>query len=190
MIYVSIDLETTGLNPERNQILEFGAVIEDTNNILPVSELPTFQVYIDNGEEIIGNMYALQMNHVILKRIATKEEGFTYIKPDELGEEFFGFLQDNGFEARKDSITINVAGKNFGTFDLNFLNNCPIFNESVHIRQCIIDPAIFYVNWSEDKTLPNLEEFKTRAKMPGIITHNTVEDAIDVINVLRPFYTK
>ena len=35
MRYISIDLETTGLDSENNQIIEFGAVLEDTNNILP-----------------------------------------------------------------------------------------------------------------------------------------------------------
>lgn len=189
MKYISIDLETTGVDPEENQILEFGAVIEDTNNPLPLDELPQFQVYIDNGDLIHGNMFALQMNHKILKRIATKEEGYTYIEPEDLGEMFYGFLQDNGFEAKNEKITINVAGKNFGSFDLQFLNNCPYFNDDIHIRQRIIDPANFYINWETDTKLPTLEECKEKAGCGGELTHNAVDDAMDVIKTLRPFYT-
>ena len=42
MKYISIDIETTGLDPENCQILSIGAVIEDTLNQLPFEELPTF----------------------------------------------------------------------------------------------------------------------------------------------------
>lgn len=189
MIYVSIDLETTGLDPINNQILEFGAVIEDTNNILPIHELPSFQVYIDNGNLIHGNPFALQMNATILKRIATFEDGYVYTEPKYLGELFHKFLKDNGFPLELNSkIKINVAGKNFGAFDLNFLNNCENFNNYISISHRIIDPAMLYVNWKEDKSLPNLTECKARANLNGEVTHNAVEDAIDVINTLRLFY--
>jgi len=188
---VSIDLETTGLDPVKNQILEFGAVIEDTNNIKPIEELPKFQVYIDNGDLIHGNPYALQMNANILKRIATFEEGYVYTEPKYLGELFHSFLKQNGFKLDELSkIKINVAGKNFGAFDLQFLNNCENFNNFIDIRHRIIDPAMLYVNWKTDESLPNLKECKDRANVDGEVTHNAIDDAIDVIKTLRPFYTK
>lgn len=192
MIYVSIDLETTGLDPEENQILEFGAVIEDTSKCLPYDELPKFQVYIDNGDLIKGNAFALQMNHAILKRIATFEDGYTYIDPEDLGDFFAHFLEENGFKRNTDTekFHINVAGKNFGAFDLQFLNNNFNFNEDIKISHRIIDPAMLYVDWSADKSIPNLLQCKERAGVAGEVTHNAVDDAIDVIKVLRPFYAK
>jgi DNA polymerase III epsilon subunit-like protein len=190
MKYVSIDLETTGLDPIRNQILEFGAVIEDTENPLPYDELPTFQVYIDNGDLIQGNAYALQMNAAILKRIATKEEGFRYIKPYQLGEEFAKFLTSNWFTKKNGKVKLNVAGKNFGAFDLQFLNNCDLFTDDITISHRIIDPAMLYMDWETHDSLPNLTQCKALAGIAGEVTHNAVEDAIDVIKVLRPFYTK
>ena len=43
MKYVSIDIETTGLNPDTCNTLEFGAVLEDTVNWKLLEELPTFR---------------------------------------------------------------------------------------------------------------------------------------------------
>ena len=42
--YVSIDIETTGLDPETCQTLEIGAVFD--NWTLPIRELPTFHCYV------------------------------------------------------------------------------------------------------------------------------------------------
>ena len=39
MRYVSCDIESTGLDKENCQILQIGAVVEDTKNILPIDEL-------------------------------------------------------------------------------------------------------------------------------------------------------
>ena len=46
MRYISIDIETTGLDAETNQILSIGAVVEDTNNLVPFDELPKFHAVI------------------------------------------------------------------------------------------------------------------------------------------------
>ena len=42
MRIVSIDTETTGLDYDTCQILQVGAVIEDTINVRPLDELPRF----------------------------------------------------------------------------------------------------------------------------------------------------
>lgn len=193
MRYASIDLETAGDKPEKHPILEFGAVIEDTNNPLPYDQLPRFQVYIDNGDDILGTPYALQMNAAILKRIALKEEGYEYIKPEELGKKFANWLAENGMDENitdEGTIKITAAGKNFGSFDLQFLKRCPGFTEEVTISQRLIDPSVFYVNWEEDKELPNLNKCLERAGIEKTITHNAAEDAIDVVRVMRPVYNK
>lgn len=38
MKYVSIDIETTGLNPEVHQVIELAAVLEDTENLRPIGD--------------------------------------------------------------------------------------------------------------------------------------------------------
>jgi len=45
MKYISIDVETTGIDREKCQILSIGAVIEDTENIKPIKDLTFFSVY-------------------------------------------------------------------------------------------------------------------------------------------------
>ena len=42
MIYVSIDIETTGVDPKIHDIVEFGAVIDDLANPQPLDKLPRF----------------------------------------------------------------------------------------------------------------------------------------------------
>lgn len=61
MKYCSIDIETTGLDPETCQILSIGAVIEDTDDIKPIDELPKFHGAIKR-RNIKGEAYAITMN--------------------------------------------------------------------------------------------------------------------------------
>ena len=85
-------------------------------------------------------------------------------------------------------ITINVAGKNFGVFDKLFLQELPWWTKLIRVRQRILDPAILMVNWNSDKSLPPLSVCKERAGLNNHVTHNALEDAWDVIEVLRKTY--
>jgi hypothetical protein len=45
--YLSIDIETTGLDPETCQVIEFSAVIDTIRpDAGPVDELPSFHAYL------------------------------------------------------------------------------------------------------------------------------------------------
>jgi len=46
MIYFSIDLETTGIDWGQDTILEFGAILEDTDKQLPFDTIPKFNVLL------------------------------------------------------------------------------------------------------------------------------------------------
>ena len=204
MIYISIDLETTGLDPDTCQILEVGAVLEDTNNILPINELPTYHAFIrpEKGN-ISGNVFALHMNANIIEKLKNEKEysdEYNYISIDELADDFLLWLHKQGLEIKsKEKIidgvvkkenwcTINVAGKNFAGFDKKFLNLVPDFNKKIHIRQRVIDPAVLFVDWHNDETLPTLDQCKQKANIAGVVTHNAVDDALDVIKLLRTNY--
>ena len=66
MKYVCIDIETTGLDPVNHQILQFAAVIRDTDKMSePLSESPTMVCYVEH-ENYHGQPYALAMNSKIL----------------------------------------------------------------------------------------------------------------------------
>ena len=183
MRYISVDIETTGLNHDTCDILEFGAVIDDLKCIQPIKSLPKYHCYF-LLPNYIGEPYALSMHSVIFKRIAEKEKGFTYVNPMKFGYSFKQFLIKNGFESKSDRVTINVAGKNFGAFDLQFLNKKTDLNKHVKIRHKILDPAILYLKGS-DIALPGMEDCKLRAGLSKEVAHNAIDDAIDVVKLIR-----
>jgi hypothetical protein len=214
MIYVSIDIETSGLDHEKHKTLSIGAIIEDTEKKLPYEECPKFNAIILQNE-ITGSPRALTMNKEIISMIGDYLEGtdetrhlmnthsdYSFYEKDDVIKEFYCFLDNNGLghgltnsggygevvDGVHRPITLNVAGKNFGTFDKLFLQELPWWQKLIRTRQRVLDPAILMVDWKNDTSLPNLTTCKERAGVEGIVTHNALEDAWDVIEVLRKFY--
>jgi oligoribonuclease len=221
MNYVSIDIETSGLDHEKHKVLSIGAIIEDTETKLPYEECPKFNVIVLQSE-IVGSPRAITMNKQIISMIGDYLEGdddvkqkfnthtdYSFFKEDEVVKEFYWWLEKNGYyqgnngggyielkdgymrpiiNSNTKPITLNVAGKNFGTFDKLFLQELPWWQKLIRTRQRVLDPAILMVDWKKDISLPNLTTCKERAGIEGVVTHNALEDAWDVIEVLRKFY--
>lgn len=208
MIYISIDIETSGLDHEKNCILSIGAIIEDTENKLPFEECPRFNAVILQ-REIVGSPRAITMNKELIVMIGEYLEGtdetrfmmnthtdYSFLEKEDVVKKFYEFLWVNGygdgskidFTSNTKPITLNVAGKNFGTFDKLFLQELPWWKKLIRTRQRVLDPAILCVDWKNDTSLPSLTTCKERTKIAGIVTHNALEDAWDVIQVLRKFY--
>ncbi len=212
MRYCSIDIETSGLDPEDHQILQIGAVLEDTKLNLPLKDLPKFECFLWSNK-IVGSAYALNLNKWIFKILADYEgrqrfpyqvETLTPVESIELDvaasmanrtsyiapyweapKLLHAWLQGLGYSTDK-KIQLNVAGKNFATFDKRFLENLADWSKMFKIRQRIIDPAILFVDWDNDDALPGLETCKQRADLVDtVVTHDAVEDALDVIKVIR-----
>jgi len=202
MKYISIDLETTGLNPETCQILEFGAVLEDSNNILPFDKIPKYHAFILHpGGNIFGNIFALNMNAAILEKIKNYKElesQYNFVKIEDLATDFLFWCHLNGLEIEtknegetseyKHLKSVVVAGKNFASFDKLFLNNVPKWNKLIRTKSRILDPAILFVDWEKDEAPPSLDDCKIRADIEGVVTHNAIDDALDVISLLRKHY--
>lgn len=212
MKYVSIDIETSGLDSENNQILSMAAIIEDTKTKLNFEEIPKFNALILQ-HRINGSPRALTMNKDIIELIGEYLEGdadvrakhnnysgFKILKEDDVAKEFYYFLW-NDMEGNKypnllcpkidgntKSILINVAGKNFGTFDKLFLEKLPWWKKLIQPKQRIIDPSILFCDFNIDDALPSLTKCKERAGISGIVYHNALADAWDVIQVLRKNY--
>jgi DNA polymerase III epsilon subunit-like protein len=225
MKYISIDLETTGLEKDRCQILSFGAIIEDTENKLPLSEIPKFHAAILHSE-LTGSPFALNMNKKIIEAIVqyqtAKDQdekndlvqmtGMHFYHEDQVVEAFYRWLYGNGMveidpdflnqmvtrdengkiypmiTSKTKPVTINVAGKNFASFDKHFIERLPRWKQLIRIRQRIIDPAVIFTDWKTDDALPSLDKCKERAKIQGEVTHDALEDAWDVIELLRTQY--
>lgn len=167
MKYISIDLETTGLDPKTCQVIEVAMVLEDTENIRPIDELPFFHALIRHSF-VKGEWEAIEMNWELINEASNSHDEdyvwsmarqwlFERSGPD--GERFF------------------LAGKNVGTFDYRFLP------ESVQycFHHRTIDPGSVFMDWHRGP--PSL----------GVLTgtevkHRALEDARDVVRVLRRAY--
>jgi hypothetical protein len=223
MIYVSIDIETSGLDSDMNSILSIGAIIEDTTKKLPFEECPKFNAIVLQ-RNIQGSPRAITMNRNIISLMSDYLEGdddtrqnmnthseYLFLEEEEVVKEFYRFLCVNGvgdssimnsggygelrngqwnitFNNGTKPIHLNVAGKNFGTFDKLFLEELPWWKKLIRVRQRILDPGILFVDWQNDDTIPNLKKCKERSNIDGIVTHNALEDAWDVIQILRTKY--
>jgi DNA polymerase III epsilon subunit-like protein len=197
MKYVSIDIETTGLDPESCQILQIGAVIEDTNYPVSLEELPKFQCIVEH-DRYTGQPTALKMNSWIFEILSkmeglNKEDRIAYRKQHNIlpvnlvARSFAMWLSSNAVYADEGStvIKINAAGKNFASFDKVFLQKLPSWGSQIQMRQRILDPAILLMDWKNDESLPNLQKCMDRCKIKGEVTHDALQDAIDVVQVLR-----
>lgn len=225
MKYLSIDIETTGLDSEKHQILSIGVIVEDTTKKLPFHEIPKFHCVIVR-EELVGQLYALNLNKELIETIniwntstdevkKDFEKGLNMIfcKEDEVVQHLFRFLYRNNvldkevynktintlvenidgvlYPILRSNITkshLTVAGKNFGTFDKLFVEKLPRWQQVFKIRQRIIDPTILFTDWINDEALPNLTTCKERAKTGGEVTHDAIDDAWDVIQLMRTQY--
>ena len=172
--YVSIDIETTGLNPDKHQILEFGAVIDDGS---PIDECPTFR-YIVKHDQICGDPYALAMNQELLYEMANP--GTTMFGIENLFTQFNAWLHVQGLTEK-----IVVAGKNYANFDLRFLEKLVGWN-TIEFDHRIIDVGNLYWRPSEDGAyLPPMGKCLKRAGLDPTVTHHAIDDAKQVIQLIR-----
>lgn len=220
MKYVCVDIETTGVpgkdgKLEDLQIIEFGAIIEDTNNPLSWDDIPKYNKIIRH-EQYRGGAFAINMNARIFKILAEREnhkrgeERDAYDKANgiisinDLANDFFQFLlphfgkfkDDNSFESILDMVnmfnqapfTITPAGKNFDAFDRKFIELIPKWDRYVRLRHRTLDPTTAYVDWYVDEQPPGLGDCLQRAGIIKQVSHCAVEDCWDTLEVLRKEY--
>ena len=212
MIICSLDIESTGINQDEDQILSLGAVLEDTENVKPLEELPAFHVYI-NHNTLKGNIIAFSMNkHNIDRIIALRKEHSDYISKGEdvndrtrrqmiVSNYYIDGLTDNitGLKSRFEQWLHNhtldsqdkqivIAGKQVARFDLPFLEKqgfgSDYFYNSGRFSKRTIDPSILYTTWKEE-VLPSTDLCLKRSGIDTECQHDALQDAIDVIVLLR-----
>lgn len=167
MRYVSIDVETTGLDTERCSILELAMVFEDTSKPnTPVEELLIFHGYMQQ-ERPYWEPFAKRMHKEsgLLKEV--REKGWPA-----------SMFWREVYEALRSGMPWTVAGKNVAGFDLQFFPS--------HIRDLfshrVIDPGSVF--WGE-MPIRSLSELKRDFGLPEAVSHRALDDARDVIRVLR-----
>src|SRR5690242_13485693 len=142
MRYVSIDIETTGLSHEEHQIIEFGAIIEDSTDPKSYEESKKYRrIVLARDGKYVFSAYAAMINAELIKTIAQIEKTGTSYFPssdknltntalyvDELISDFKLWLSVNGFkENERGVMEIIAAGKNFASFDRQFILATPEF---------------------------------------------------------------
>jgi oligoribonuclease len=188
MRYVSLDLETSGSNPDRHQILELAAVVEDSRQLLPLAELPTFRRVVRHPE-YVGTAGAIALNARLFEELAQKTPNPELCTPAELLPQLRAFLLAQGFKTdKKDCVAVTMAGKNIAVFDLGFLKELPGYGTLMRAEPAMLDPAAFYLNWRKDSRLPSMSICKARAGLGRDVAHEALADALDVVSLLRPFY--
>lgn len=169
MKYISFDLETTGLDPRHSQVLQAAMVLEDTEQRVAITELPSINIFFRN-KFLQGEHYAMNMNRQLIDRC--EKEG---TNPDDAWFRIGRWLNHQRVYPHSKVV---LAGKNVGAFDLQF---CPgILRAYFHHR--IIDVGSVFIDWgrSVPPSLGDLSETK--------VTHDALADAQQVIEVLRGAY--
>ena len=217
MIIPVIDTETTSIKPENGELLSFACVLEDTNNIKPVEELPYFYC-VFKLNKLKGEPYALNMNRELIREISEGESENLINKNDFL-QLFNNFLcknklshhtSDRSFlvpknmrvkgesvnvlypslpSGPKKPIKIKSCGKNFANFDGPWIREkIPFFNEYFQFHHRVLDPGSMFVDFKNDEWIPDLKECMVRSNVQGEVSHNALEDCYDLIKCLRTKY--
>lgn len=190
MIYVSIDIETTGLDPKNDQILQIGAIIEDTSKCLEFDEIPKFDRLIRH-ERITGSPYALAMNAGLIAKLSDSVYGI----PAEVAVlQLYAWIIEHAGIPMSPNLKLRPvwAGKNVALFDLQFLKNISNWGSYFEGSNRVLDPAILFTDWEKDVRPPSLQDCLRRAGFSDqrVVTHDAVSDAWDIICCLRKAYDK
>lgn len=181
MFYTSIDLETTGLNPKTADIVEFAAVLGNSKNpAMKVEDLPSFHAYVVH-DTYQGQPTALGMHGEIFKRIAEERKPYNYFRQGQLLIAFKAFLELNvpNFNGK-----ITAAGKNFASFDLQFLKK---YGMDHFFGHRVLDPGSLFFDPEIDEKIPDLKTCLERSGYTHTVSHTALEDAQDVVKCLN-FY--
>lgn len=183
MKYISLDIETTCLNPKTPEnILMLSMVVEDTKNIKPLEELPQMTTFFKQ-DSYTGEAYALQMNSWIFEILSGKTvkdgrfEIVNGINSDSYRNKVNEFFMEHFGTERA-----TLAGKNVMSFDYLFL---PDWLKGM-FKSRMIDPGCLFMNF--ETGIKDLSSIKRDLGMGDIVIHNAYEDAIDVIRILRTKY--
>jgi oligoribonuclease (3'-5' exoribonuclease) len=179
MKYVCIDIETTGLDPETNQIIEIAAVIRDLNDHKDLADSPSFHYYVKHDSYVFDGHAAI-MNVEIVKQMSSATN---VIKPESICNKLYEFLEPH-FPLKKGKLSFIAAGKNFGNFDLKFLENLSTWKGNFNVDHKILDPAILWLKPTDDR-LPSLNECLKRSGATSMVQHTALKDVYDTIYVLE-----
>lgn len=204
MKYVSVDIETTGLDPQQCVPLELAAVLGDTKHLPELATLRLLIVPEDESPLLDANQWCkdnlaglfAELRQVIpdhhTKMVIDPVRGghanfWGECRASQVDEALTVWLSRNGFsrDEKDDKYHVNVAGKNVASFDLPFLkHNCPGWGSSVRFRHRVVDPTPFFAR-EGDEVLPDLGTCLERAGLASYVSHGALDDALQVHQLIQ-----
>ncbi len=178
--FVVFDLETTGLNPRRDRIIEIGAVHFNKNDYRATGEINTFQIFLNPGMPIPQEATAInKITDSMVADGASEYEGLT---------KFFDFVSGKdvyAYNAKFDKDFILESAKRCGFYDEGFSF------KPIDILKPIRDKFRTDEFWVEN--LPKSFKLKTLAKHWEIDikgAHRAVKDSVMAMQVHVRFMQK
>lgn len=189
MKYISLDLETTGLDANFHQVIEIACVIDN----LSCPRGFDYLEHCDSFRKIVRHRnynfspYAMKMhlkNGLIDELLrSTHASSSDVVEIGQAGGLLINFLNQNDLYAP--SIKPTIAGKNFARLDAPFLfrmHGFSVGQEWWHHRS--LDVGSLYAK-PTDNELPSTEECLKRAGLKSGGNHRAMDDALDVVRLVR-----
>jgi oligoribonuclease (3'-5' exoribonuclease) len=169
--YVSIDVETTGIDRQKSHVLQLAAIYDNGKDL---EDLPTFDAVIKWPIISHAEEYAMNLNKALLARAFKGDNVVSIIEARYNFEGWLYSVQPSG--------RFTAAGKNVQGFDMPILTN-PVNN--FNLRRFLhraLDPGSMYTE--EFNHIPTLNEINTViGRKP--VTHNALDDCWDVVHAIR-----
>jgi DNA polymerase III epsilon subunit-like protein len=192
MRLVSIDIETTGLDPLTCSVLEIGAVVFDPAPRLAVDgkvnapgrKWHTFQRLVKHTR-VQGEPYALAMNAEILAELSGQKS--THVEQDyapNVLHQLDDFLKKHQPKGEK----FTIVGKNFDAFDARFLERIPGWDriqKRCERRTLDIGSLCFRPG---DGRVVNLTDCLAMLGIHDTVSHRALDDALQVATVVSRFF--
>ena len=169
--YLSLDVETTGVNVQKVHVLQLSAVYDNGDSI---EALPTFDAVIAWPTIAYSEPYAMNLNRHLLERAALKDNVVSLSAAKEEFSMWLAQVQPDG--------KITVAGKNAAGFDLPILTNSVNGFFFRRFLRRVLDPGSMFTEYFDH--IPTLDEIN---KLVGgeAVTHDALKDAFDVVRAVR-----
>lgn len=183
--YISLDIETTGLDINKAEVLQIAMVFDDGSS--PVDELPRLSFLIKHKQITYGEPFAIQMNAWIFEELSKKDSSYKRLSIEEARQEMYNFISDAKEMTKTWDTTngvrvgsIQIAGKNVASFDI------PILNRFFSIKDMIDHRFIDVGSMAYNKFGYNPGFNKINKELGlSLITHDALDDAISTIKVIR-----
>lgn len=172
--YLAIDVETTGLDTDRSQILQIAAIYDDGSS--PIENLQRFNEIIWRRSFDYSEPVAMAMNADLVRRTYLGS-GLTLVQ-DKWEAFIQGLLAPAGVNAGK----LHAAGKNAAGFDLPVLRSNGFSTAAFKHR--VLDVGTLYAH--EFDHVPSFDEIAAHLNL-GEVAHDALADCEMVVHAIRAF---